>query len=75
MRRIELVAGDDPGESAATTTATVVARNPDRYCALTRELDAEGEAFFADLGQDATEAQSSAAEERIRAYEKRTCTA
>jgi len=119
--------GDDNDERAGGSTTTV-ARDADRYCALTRELDADGERFFAGLGNDAspkefeaaerrfiesaqakldelsrvaplqieddlqkllagmreraglkpaiavTEAQASAAENRIQAYEKRTCT-
>jgi hypothetical protein len=62
--------GDDDedagGAGGSTATATVAAAgDPDRYCALTRELDAEGEQFFASLGRDATPAQYEAAERRF----------
>lgn len=56
---------DDAGERAATGTTTVVAQDPDRYCALTRELDASGEKFFANLGRDATAKEFEAAERRF----------
>ncbi len=56
---------DESGGSAATPTTTAVAQDPDRYCALTRELDASGEAFFADLGRDATPKEFEAAERRF----------
>lgn len=48
----------------ATTTATTTG-DAQRYCALTRRLDAAGEKFFADLGQDARPAQFEAAERRF----------
>ena len=60
--------GDDgDGETGAGgSTATVAtAVDPDRYCALTRELDAAGEQFFSGLGEDATPEQYEAAERRF----------
>ncbi len=69
LAALALVAcGDDSDEGAAseTTTATVAAAGDvDRYCALTRELDAEGEKFFAGLGEDASPTQYEAAERRF----------
>lgn len=57
---------DDENTDAASTTATVAAAaDPDRYCALTRELDAEGEQFFAGLGEDARPEEYEAAERRF----------
>ncbi len=56
---------DDSGGSAATQTTTVVAQDPVRFCALTRELDASGETFFAKLGRDATPKEFEAAERRF----------
>jgi hypothetical protein len=51
-------------ETTASETAVVSAPagDADRYCALARELDASGEKFFADLGEDATAAEYEAAE-------------
>ena len=59
--------GDNDEDAAAgSSTATVAAAaDPDRYCALTRELDAEGEQFFAGLGEDATPEEYEAAERRF----------
>ena len=59
--------GDDGDDSRATTApaTTAATGNADRYCALTRELDAEGEKFFAGLGRDATPKQFEAAERRF----------
>ena len=59
--------GDDDGNAGAgSSTATVAAAaDPDRYCALTRELDGEGEQFFAGLGEDASPQQYEAAERRF----------
>jgi len=60
--------GDDDSDSGATTaTATVAAAtaDADRYCALTRELDTEGEKFFSGLGEDASPKQYEAAERRF----------
>ena len=57
---------DDEATNAGSSTATVAtAADPDRYCALTRELDAEGEKFFAGLGRDASPQQYEAAERRF----------
>ncbi|HEV2774348.1 MAG TPA: hypothetical protein VGV90_02040, partial [Solirubrobacteraceae bacterium] len=57
---------DDEDTTAGSQTSTAAAAaDPDRYCALTRELDAEGERFFAGLGQDATPQQYEAAERRF----------
>lgn len=59
--------GDDDEETGAGgSTATVAAAaDPDRYCALTRELDTEGEQFFAGLGEDAKPEEYEAAEQRF----------
>jgi len=58
--------GDDDDSTSATRTATIAAAGDvERYCALTRELDAEGEAFFADLGEDARPEEFEAAERRF----------
>ncbi len=70
LAAIALVAcGDDGGDEGAgreAAAATVAAGGDvERYCALTRELDAEGEAFFADLGEDARPEQYEAAERRF----------
>ena len=57
---------EDTGAAGSTATATVAAAgDPDRYCALTRELDAEGEQFFAGLGEDAKPEEYEAAERRF----------
>lgn len=55
-------ADGDNGPAAASTTS---APDPERYCALTRRLDAEGEKFFAGLGRDATPEQFEAAEAKF----------
>ena len=61
--------GDDDEDTAAggstATVAAAAAADPDRYCALTRELDAEGERFFAGLGEDAKPEEYEAAERRF----------
>ena len=60
--------GDDEGANTAapSTTGTVAAAaDPNRYCALTRQLDAEGEQFFAGLGEDARPEEYEAAERRF----------
>ena len=58
--------GDDDEPTAGSSTATVAAAtDPDRYCALTRELDAEGEQFFAGLGENAKPEEYEAAERRF----------
>lgn len=57
---------DDQRDGSAAATATVAAAGDgERYCALTRELDAEGEKFFADLGEEASPADYEAAERRF----------
>lgn len=57
---------DDTKTSAGSSTATVAAAAaPDRYCALARQLDAEGEQFFAGLGEDAQPEEYEAAERRL----------
>jgi hypothetical protein len=48
---------DDPsasGAAAAPATTSEEGGDVDRYCALTAELDAKGEAVFADLPEDAS---------------------
>ena len=56
--------GDDD-DTATTPPATVAAAGDvDRYCALTRRLDTEGQRFFAGLDEDSSEAQFKAAERR-----------
>lgn len=58
--------GDDDDDDDAAGQATIAAvADPARYCALTRELDADGEKFFAGLGRDATPKQFEAAERRF----------
>lgn len=60
--------GEDDEDATAgsqTSTVTAAAANPDRYCDLTRELDAEGEQFFAGLGEDAKPEEYEAAERRF----------
>ena len=59
--------GDDDDKRATTTTATVVAAAGDagRYCTIARQLDTEGEKFFAGLGEDASPKQYEAAERRF----------
>ncbi len=54
----------DSGRSTATATVAAAA-DPDRYCALAGELDAEGEQFFAGLGQDAKPEEYESAERRF----------
>lgn len=57
---------DDGETGAGSSTATVAAAaDPDRYCALARELDAEGEQFFSGLGEDAKPEEYEAAERRF----------
>jgi hypothetical protein len=53
--------------AAAPTTASASSATGDlrRYCGLTRDLDAAGEAFFADLGKDATPQDFRDAERRF----------
>lgn len=57
--------GDDDHDKAARQATTAAVGDPARYCALTRELDADGEKFFAPLGRDATPKQFEAAERRF----------
>ncbi len=58
--------GDDDSDTSATrTTPIVAAADPERYCALTRELDVKGETFFAGLGEDAKPEEYEAAERRF----------
>lgn len=57
--------GDDDSPQRAGTSATASAGNPEAYCALTRQLDAAGEKFFAKLGEDARPEQYEAAERRF----------
>lgn len=59
--------GDDQsGDTrAATTTSAAATQNTQRYCQLTRDLDAAGEDFFADLGEDAKPEEFEAAERRF----------
>jgi hypothetical protein len=61
---------DEAGQRAQATptpaaTSTAAAGDAQRYCALTGELDAAGERFFAGLGRDASPAQFQAAERRF----------
>jgi hypothetical protein len=59
---------DDEATSSGSSTATATvaaAADPERYCALARELDAEGEQFFAGLGRDAKPEEYEAAERRF----------
>lgn len=55
----------DTGGSSPTTTVAAAAGDAERYCALTRELDREGEQFFASLGEDARPEEYEAAERRF----------
>ncbi|HVF77820.1 MAG TPA: hypothetical protein VNA28_05940 [Solirubrobacteraceae bacterium] len=57
--------GGDDNDKSATSTVSAASADPARYCALTRQLDAEGEKFFAGLGREATEQQFEAAERRF----------
>ena len=58
--------GNDGGDAGATRTATVAAAGDvDRYCALTRELDEQGQTFFAGLGKQAGPQEFEAAERRF----------
>ena len=58
--------GDNDDSSSSTRPATVAAtEDVDRYCALTRQLDADGERFFANLNEDSTPAEFQAAERRL----------
>ena len=54
--------GDDSDNRDDQPVAAATTPDPERYCALTRQLDAEGEKFFAGLGEDATPEQYEAAE-------------
>ena len=56
---------DDGGSRDDRPAAAATAPDPERYCALTRRLDADGEKFFAGLGRDATPADYEAAERRF----------
>ncbi len=57
--------GDNDDSTSSKRPATVAAtEDVDRYCALTRQLDAEGEQFFANLNEDSTAAELQAAERR-----------
>lgn len=51
--------------SKAQTTTTAAAGDVNRYCALTRQLDAEGEQFFTDLDEDSSRSDFQAAERRM----------
>lgn len=61
-------AGTDAGKAADAATGTeqvapeADAGDPQRYCALTRQLEDAGRRAFADLGRDATRAEYVAAE-------------
>lgn len=60
--------GDDDADTSRTSTTPTVAAaapDPDRYCALTRELEAGGEKVFASLGEDARPEEYEAAERRF----------
>lgn len=58
--------GDDIDRSATTNATTAAgAGDVDRYCALARELDADGEKFFAGLGENASAKEFEAAERRF----------
>jgi hypothetical protein len=58
---------DEPSTTSARATATPAAGGPERYCALTREMDAAGTRFFARLEakENATAADFEAAERRF----------
>ncbi len=62
---------DDPsGERAAASTTTTQAgtaqgRDAERYCGLVERLDAAGEKFFSDLGEDAEPKDFEKAERRF----------
>lgn len=56
--------GSDNDESAKPSASTT-AEDRARYCALTRQLDADGEKFFAGLGRDASPKEFEAAERRF----------
>ncbi len=55
------------GENDTETNATTQTAAGDvaRYCALTKELDAEGEKFFSGLGRDASPQEFQGAERRF----------
>jgi hypothetical protein len=53
------------GEDEAPPRAAAPAGDPERYCALARQLDADGEQFFSKLGEDATPKQYETAERRF----------
>lgn len=54
--------GDDANDNDQAQTAD---GDVGRYCALTKELDAAGEEFFSELGEDASPQQFEAAERRF----------
>lgn len=58
--------GDTSAGNQPTATAPAAADpDPERYCALTRRLDAEGEKFFTGLDENATPQQFEAAEAKF----------
>ncbi|MBW3609009.1 MAG: hypothetical protein KY463_11755 [Actinobacteria bacterium] len=57
--------GDDDTSSDTQTTTIAAAGDTERYCALTRRLDAEGEQFFAGLDEDSSPQEFEAAERRM----------
>lgn len=57
--------GDDNNGVSDRKPVTATTGDAERYCALTRQLDAAGETFFAELGQDASPAEYAAAERRF----------
>jgi hypothetical protein len=56
---------DNSADNRPTATAPAADPDPERYCALTRRLDAEGEKFFTGLDEDATPQQFEAAEAKF----------
>ena len=54
--------GDDADDNEPAQTA---AGDVERYCTLTKELDAAGEEIFSELGEDASPQQFQAAERRF----------
>jgi hypothetical protein len=52
----------DTADNQPAAAAPAAKPDPARYCTLTRRLDAEGEKFFAGLGENATPKQYEAAE-------------
>ena len=57
--------GGDDNAASDKKAVTAAAGDVKRYCALTRELDAAGEKFFAELGEDARPEEFEAAERRF----------